>query len=607
MLRSRLRRGVAVAAALVFAGACADEFAVDPPDGFVAYIDSVGWPDELVVGDTVTLRTDVRESATGTRVDPAGLDWIFAPASALELIEANGDSARFRVAAIGDVLVTARLDDPAFDTASVSVMMPSLLAGIAIESISEDTLRQIGDTAIVRVRALDANGEAFAASGFSWTVRGDAVVVAGSSALDSLRIVSAANGTAWVIAAHAQCSGTCRDSVQLAVEQTIAQITLPDTIRINSIGASAVIRAQVRDDAGTIIPGASVTFTQVDGVGIVALSDSTVTALGPGSARIVASAGGVSDTVQVVVSQVVASISIAPSTADTLSVGDSLRLTAIVRDSGGTAIPGASVVWVSNDTAIVGIDASGKLTARALGATTIRAVSGNAFATFSLTVASFALAFDGADLLEVANAPALVLDSAFTIELWVRPQSTTGGALVATWNGSKAGSSYALYLRGLVPRAYIRGAGTGNTPTDSVTATTALVPGTWSHVAFVYDHGVGTLYVNGVLSGTSLLMAHPNPATVPLRVGAEALGSPTFLTGDVDEIRIWHRARSAAEILTEQLLRLPSGSSGLAVYYPLYLGAGDPVDIVGGLVAARGGPLGAGAAPAWIVDGSSAP
>ena len=36
-------------------------------------------------------------------------------------------------------------------------------------------------------------------------------------------------------------------------------------------------------------------------------------------------------------------------------------------------------------------------------------------------------------------------------------------------------------------------------------------------------------------------------------------------------------------------------------------GAGDPVDRIGGLVAVRGGGLGADAMPAWILDGSPAP
>jgi hypothetical protein len=266
-------------------------------------------------------------------------------------------------------------------------------------------------------------------------------------------------------------------------------------------------------------------------------------------------------------------------------------------------VPGAEISWSSTDTLVASVDAGGRVRARARGTATVLATSSGAAASFAVTIAAFAIAFDGDDLLEVADAPALDLDSAFTIELWVRPRSTSGGALVARWTGGNE-SSWALYLRGLVPRVLIRQP-TGNT-VDSVSATVGLLPDTWHHLAFVYDNGVATFYVNGLLAGAAVGLARPRSSAASLRIGADALATPTFLTGDVDEIRIWGRARGAAEILAEHALRLGT-QADLRVYFPLLLGTADPVDVVGGLVASRGGSLGGSAMPQWILDGSPAP
>lgn len=876
-MRRGLLRGIAACAAALLAPSCADEFAVDPPDGFTAILEQ-DWADELIVGDTVVLVAEVRDEASGARVDPAAIEWTAAPAGILQLLSADGDSARFRVVGIGDVQITASLDDPAFDTASVRATVPAVLAGIAIQAPAPDTLHAFGQPAALRVVALDAQGAALPVGGFAWEVHGAAVVPLGAQTADSLRVAAAANGAAWVVVSHPQCSsaGTCRDSALVAVQQVAAAVLLPADLTLRALGAAATISAEARDSGGSVIAGAPVLLSQLGGAGVASLSGATITALGTGQARVVASLGALADTMTVTVTQVPytldlspdsvefnaigahldltlavkdslgssipvvagivwetsaaavvsvdpdsnptrarieaegngsafvrarlgalvaetrvvvtqvatslivaggagqsgpvgtllpdslrveardaagspvsgaqvtwtvlsgggtlagsamtgsngraavawtlgplvgtqqvrasiagadpvvfsalglagvpASVTVEPASAtltfvtdtahltatvrdaggnvlpvpvtwsstnegvatvgptgivtavtggiasiiatagaladtvpvtvsqqvstitlshaaDTLSVGDSIQLTATARDAGGAVIPGAPITWTTTNEQ-VGTVQAGRVRAVGRGVADIVASSNGALATFDLTVAAFAMAFDGGDLLEIASAPALELDTAFTIELWVRPRSTTGGALIARWDGQNQGSSYALYLRGLVPRMLIRQpSGPG---VDSVSATIALVPDAWHHVAFVFDNGVGTFYVNGVLAGAAVGLAAPRDVSAPLRVGADALVTPTYLTGDVDEIRIWRVARAPAEILADRAARL-GVQAGLAVYYPLYLGAGDPVDLVGGLVAVRGDGLGPDAFPAWILDGSPAP
>lgn len=68
------------------------------------------------------------------------------------------------------------------------------------------------------------------------------------------------------------------------------------------------------------------------------------------------------------------------------ALGDSVQLTATVEDEDGEAIPNAAVTWVSTDTAVARISASGWVVARGDGSADIVATSGPASATATVDV-----------------------------------------------------------------------------------------------------------------------------------------------------------------------------------------------------------------------------
>ncbi len=76
----------------------------------------------------------------------------------------------------------------------------------------------------------------------------------------------------------------------------------------------------------------------------------------------------------------IASVVITPTSA-TLFVGGTLQLSVVVRDSNGNVVSGAAVAWTSSSDNVASVSASGLVTARAVGNTTVRAtvsgVSGN--------------------------------------------------------------------------------------------------------------------------------------------------------------------------------------------------------------------------------------
>ena len=79
-------------------------------------------------------------------------------------------------------------------------------------------------------------------------------------------------------------------------------------------------------------------------------------------------------------------VTVVPSAALLAALGDTVRLTAEVRDQNGRAMPGTSVAWASSDAAVAAVDASGLATAAGNGTATITATSGSASGTATVTV-----------------------------------------------------------------------------------------------------------------------------------------------------------------------------------------------------------------------------
>lgn len=85
---------------------------------------------------------------------------------------------------------------------------------------------------------------------------------------------------------------------------------------------------------------------------------------------------------------------------------------------------------------------------------------------------------------------------------------------------------------------------------EQVPSLTAVTPDTWHQIAVTYDRGAVTIYLDGAVDNTGT-MTHPLPSNAhPLVFGAEAARNVAgfAFNGLLDEIRIWNRALSAAEL-----------------------------------------------------------
>ncbi|HEY6730298.1 MAG TPA: LamG-like jellyroll fold domain-containing protein [Solirubrobacterales bacterium] len=158
-----------------------------------------------------------------------------------------------------------------------------------------------------------------------------------------------------------------------------------------------------------------------------------------------------------------------------------------------------------------------------------------------------ALSFDGTnDRVDVPDASSLDLSNGMTLEAWVKPTTNASWRTAILKERGTNDLVYALYTsNGSKPRAE-NFTGVENT----AAGTAALGLNAWSHLAATYDGTNLRFYVNGALVTTKATSgAMPNTAN-PLRIGGNAIWGEYF-SGLIDEVRVYNRALSAAEIGTD--------------------------------------------------------
>ncbi|HMG18202.1 MAG TPA: Ig-like domain-containing protein [Gemmatimonadales bacterium] len=168
----------------------------------------------------------------------------------------------------------------------------------------------------------------------------------------------------------------------------------PDTVFMT--GATYQMTATVRDAAGNLLIDQPITWSTDDPAGLSVSSTGLVTALAAGSYYVTASVNGLSAAAFVRVSAgPQASMTVAPTQATVGAAGDTIILTATVRDAVGRLLDYPSVAWTSSDAAVATVAPDGAglhglafatVTGVSLGSVVVTAASGTASATASITV-----------------------------------------------------------------------------------------------------------------------------------------------------------------------------------------------------------------------------
>lgn len=160
-----------------------------------------------------------------------------------------------------------------------------------------------------------------------------------------------------------------------------------------------------------------------------------------------------------------------------------------------------------------------------------------------------ALSFDGStSLATIPHSDVLKLTTGMTLSAWVNPTTVSSWRTVAM-KGHTAGSAYGLYAsNGTSPAAWLLNADASSH--QMVNGTTALPTATWSHLAFTYNGNVAKLYINGTQAGELAMTGSLVDDGGALRIGNNAKWGEYF-SGAIDEVRVYNRAQTVAEIQTD--------------------------------------------------------
>ena len=139
-----------------------------------------------------------------------------------------------------------------------------------------------------------------------------------------------------------------------------------------------------------------------------------------------------------------------------------------------------------------------------------------------------ALAFDGKD--DWVDIPGLLFDGDFTIEVWVKLTGTISNADAIV---GQEGAGQDINFHGARLRLYA--------PGNKIVAKTATAAELWTHYAITRSEDRLTLYHNGIQDATGTWTGD----FVPEAIGR---GNAGYLSGVIDEVRLYDRALSPSEI-----------------------------------------------------------
>ncbi|HZS58647.1 MAG TPA: Ig-like domain-containing protein [Gemmatimonadaceae bacterium] len=478
----------------------------------------------VVAPGTITLRVGTSSQLTDTTKDAGGhaltgrtVTWSISDTSI-----AGIDQSGFVVARKpGTATVTATFGKVT-GTATVTVtLVPVSTVGLSPASPSVI----VGQTTQLSATTKDSAGNVLTGRTITWFSRDSTIAtIDPTGTVTGVRV-----GSVTIGATAGGVTATTTLVVQAVPVNTVVMSPASSNLLV---GQTQTLTAEVTDNAGHRVPGATVTFTSsATGVATVTATGpvtATVTAVGAGQAQVTGTSGSKSGSASVNVTLVpIASIAITPAF-DSITIGGTAQLTATLKDSVGNTLTGRTVTWSSSNSGVATVSGTGVVAGVSAGTVGIVATAGGKVSAASVTVKPIAVG-------SVAISPKTVtLTPGAQTQLSVTVKDSLGNVIqnpAVTWTSTATGVALVNgsgLVIGTTPGTALIIAQSGSkadtntttvipAPTASITITpnpVTIIVGQTAVLTATQKDANGT-----VLSGRSVTWQSPAPNTVSVSAG----------------------------------------------------------------------------------------
>jgi uncharacterized protein YjdB len=359
-----------LAAVIVAAISCKGDSLEPSGGGDVASVVITPSTATVAVGANVTLNAEVLDAAgktlTGIKVVWASADPSIATVSSSGVVTGVATGVvHIAASAVGKNAI-----------AEVTVN-PTPVASVRLTPPNQNLL--VGQTVQLGAETLDADGNVLTGRPVEFTSSNVAVATVSNTGL----VTALVPGSAIITAAS---EGKSAPSSITVSSVPVASVAVTPTGSQIVVGQTTQLNAEPRDASGQPLVGRPVSWSSSDPNVASVSSTGLVTAVAPGQATITATSEAAAGTSTIGVSpKPVSSVIISPGQGS-VTVGQTLQLSAQVTDDQGNVLTGRPISFTSGTPAVATISATGLVTGVAPGSTTITATSEGKTGTATVTV-----------------------------------------------------------------------------------------------------------------------------------------------------------------------------------------------------------------------------
>ncbi|MEP7383473.1 MAG: Ig-like domain-containing protein [Gemmatimonadota bacterium] len=379
---------------------------------------------------------------------------------------------------------------------SIARVTVSAVPVAAVTIIPDSATVSVHQTAQLIARVTDSTGSLLDARLLTWSSDTPSAVTVDGNGV----VTAVATGQARVTATAEGKSGS---AVVIVTPIPVASIEVTPTSGALVQGDTLLLSARLLDAQGRVLTGRVVSW--ISGAPMIASVDSRghVTAIGPGTALIIASSEGVRTTISITVAAAtVAAVVTSPANA-TIQEGTTVQLSASIMDARGRPMAGKVATWISSNLSVATVSSTGLVQAIAPGSAGISARSDGIIGSSTITVV----------LVPIANValtpPTAAVTTGRTVQLTVVLTDAAGRSLplngrLITWSS--------------------------NAPSIATVGATGVVTGTSAGSATVRADVDGKTGISSiVVSDAPVSSVSVSPGTTQLTAGSSAQFTATAL------------------------------------------------------------------------------